>query len=161
MAAIVNHYNGTVQMADSTVLAIIALNKLWIPDVLIDIIKDFLYIDAYTVWRNYSKTNINRSIKDMEFGWYDLAEVYGRQRICHWTKGNVSSTLQFQNLTCITCGEYSNSHDNLDGCCVMEGDTHVDGQILLTDNFTDDGETDREYEDEDDAISYQNDEYDY
>ena len=159
MAAIVN---GTIQKAESTVLAIIALNKLWIPDVLIDIIKDFLYIDAYTVWRNYFKLRINRSIIDMEFGWYDLADIYGRPRISHWIKGPLCSSLQFQNCTCITCGEYSSSHGNLDGCCGMEEDVHVDGEIFnFLNSWGTDGETDGEYEDEEDAISYQNDEYDY
>jgi hypothetical protein len=154
MTAIVNTYNGTIRMADETVLSIMAINKLWIPDVLIDIIKDYLYIDAYTVWRNYSKLSINQSITSMEFKWYDLFDEYGRKRITQWTKGFLEERPQIQSCTCVTCGENSAYHTNLDGCCAMEKDHHEDGDILLSELWGDD-------QNEGDDISYQNQDEEY
>lgn len=158
MSAIVNRYNGTVQMADSTVQAIMALNKLWIPDVLIDIIKDYLYIDAYSVWRKFSQTSVNRSIASIEFEWSNIYDIQGRVRLIHWTKGNAITDetpwpIQMQCCVCVSCGESDSYHNNWDGCCAMEGDTLVDGHLHLT-------ESDSDYEYDDDA-SYQDDTNDW
>jgi len=155
MTATINTLSRTIVMADSTVHSIIALNKLWIPDVLIDIIKDFLYIDTYTVWRNYFKLSINKTIAEMDFQWFDLYDTYGRKRITQWTKGKLYGHLpQIQSSTCVTCGETCSYHTNLDGCCSMEFDEHEDGDIVLSEEF--------DYDDDDDA-SYQNqyEEYDW
>ena len=116
-----------VHMAENTILSIITINKLSLPDVLIDIIKDFLYIDAYTVWRNFAKLCVNRTIHDLDFSWVDMYDQLGRKRMTHWAKGLSIYEPQLQNYTCVTCGENSSYHTNLDGCCRMENDFHEDG----------------------------------
>jgi hypothetical protein len=145
MSAVINTYNGTIQKADSTVLAIMTLNKLWIPDVLIDIIKDYLYISAYTVWRNFSRKSINIRITSLYYDWSNLCDTQGRVRLIHWSKGDATpeSEIQIQCCVCVVCGESDIFHTNLDGCCRMEGDYHEDGQIELLE------------EEDDDVASYQ------
>jgi hypothetical protein len=97
------------------------LNKLWIPDVLIDIIKDYLYISAAEVLRKFYRFNVNRSITDLITMTSYLCDVYGRQRIAHWSTGHIygGGDVQFQGLMCVTCGDFSDRHDNLNGCCVI------------------------------------------
>ena len=146
----INTLSNTIVMSDRTVLSIIALNKLWIPDVLIDIIKDFLYIDTYTVWQKFYKRCLNATIKGMDFDWYDLYDTFGRKRATQWTKGNLYDLPQIQSCTCVTCGESSAYHTNLDGCCEMEWDYHEEGGLQLVEKN----------EDEDDA-SYQNQDEEY
>ena len=152
-----------VYMAEETVQSIIAINRLSIPDVLIDIIKDFLYIDAYTVWRNMANLRINKSIIDLDYSWVDMYDQFGRKRMTHWTKGNMCAEPQLQCYTCVTCGESSFYHTNLDGCCRMENDFHEDGEILLVEDDDTDQTAAYTYpeEDENDDASYQDDEYDW
>jgi len=152
MAAVVNRYNGTIQMADSTVSAIMTLNKLWIPDVLIDIIKDYLYIDAYTVWRKFSKTSLNRSIASMDFEWSNIYDIQGRVRSIHWSKGDqaeVEDPIQMQCCVCVVCGEADYIHTNWDGYCGLEGDY----QLIEEDGGNAEEDTDE--------ASYQDDPFDW
>jgi len=153
--AIIQSYNGTIKKADTTVLVIMALNRLRIPDVLIDIIKDYLYIDAYTVWRNFSKASINESILSLWYDWTKLLDIQGRVRLVHWAKGNQceSSPIQMQCSVCVSCGESDSNHTNLDGCCGMEGDYHAEGQLLLLEEK--DFSREEYDENDDDALSYQ------
>ena len=163
MSAIVNTYSRTIQMADETVLSIMMLNKLWIPDVLIDIIKDYLYIDAFTVWRNFYKASINQSINSMSVTWSDLYDTFGRKRISHWSKGDPIDGPQLQCLTCVTCGESDSYHTNLDGCCELVWDYHQEGELILTEWKSDDDASYVGESVDDDEVSYQNhdEEYDW
>lgn len=102
---VVRGWNKPVEKAEDTVLAQMALNKLWIPDVLIDIIKDYLYIDKYTVLRNFYKNSINRSIRSLTAeATYEIDET-GQFVYAHWTIGHHEkpSEIQLQGLTCMTC----------------------------------------------------------
>ena len=156
MTAIVNTYNRTIRMADETVLKILALNKLWIPDVLIDIIKDYLYIDAYTVWRNFSKLCINRSIAGMQFQWYDHYDVLGRRRMTQWTKGYLEDLPQIQGCVCVTCGETTSYHTTENGCCGIDFDE--EGTMVLIDVSDEAAWSEDENED---YASYQNQDEEY
>ena len=156
MSAIIQRYNGTIKKADTTVSVMMALNRLRIPDVLIDIIKDYLYIDAYTVWRNFSKTSINNSILSLWYDWSKMLDIQGRVRMIHWAKGCEDGyDVQMQCCVCVSCGEADYYHTNLDGCCGMEGDYHEDGQILLMgEKEFNKGDYD-DNDNDDDALSYQ------
>jgi hypothetical protein len=114
------------------------LNKLWIPDVLIDIIKDFLYISAAEVLRKFYRFNLNSSITDLTTMSSCVIDVYGRQRLAHWAKGHVygGGDVQIQGVVCVTCGEADSRHQNVNGCCALEYD-EVDpenGLLYLVDD---------------------------
>ena len=131
MAAVVK--NGKIEMAEETVKSIMLLNKLWIPDVLIDIIKDFLYINTATVLRNYYKTSINLSIKRLTVNYWDMTDSFGRIRLTHWAIGHVYGEIevQLQEIICISCGHSGLQHMNFAGCCDMEGDGE-EGTLVLS-----------------------------
>ena len=65
MTAIVYGWCRYVEKANDVVFQQMVLKKLWIPDVLIDIIKDFLYISADAVLRKYYRIGLNLSITSL------------------------------------------------------------------------------------------------
>ena len=122
--AVVHGWCGWVEKSNEVVFQQMVLNKLWIPDVLIDIIKDYLYFSAAEVLRKYFKLHLNRSICNMvsiSDMWVDL---YGRQRQAHWTTGHIygDGDIQIQGIVCMTCGDSSERHQNVNGCCRLEWD---------------------------------------
>ena len=125
----------TICMAEQTVQSIMLLNKLWIPDVLIDLIKDYLYINSTTVLWNFNKASINMSISRLTIDSWDMIDIWGRTRQTHWMIGHVYGggckvEVQLQNIICVTCGESTDGHLNMDKCCRLEGDGE-DGTLEL------------------------------
>ena len=135
MAAIINTSNWTLEMTEKTVVSIMLLNKLWIPDVLIDLIKDFLYISAYSVWQNFFKESINSSITSLTVKSFDMIDTFGRKRLTHWQIGHVytASEIKLKHIICATCGEGKERHINLNGCCALEWDGE-DGTLEFSEN---------------------------
>lgn len=119
---VVRGWNQPVEKAEETVRAIMVLNKLWIPDVLIDIIKDYLYINKYDVLRKFYKNSINMSIRQLELSTdYNLDEsghfVYAHWAIGHYVReDDTFNGVQLQGLTCMTCG----NPDTFCGCGYFE-----------------------------------------
>ena len=132
-------YRNYVSKSDETVLCQVYLNKLWIPDVLIDIIKDYLYIGAEEVLRKFHRSSINESVKQLSYDSFHYVDVLGRRRLTTWQIGHVycpNPEIQMQQTMCITCGEKCELHPNVNGCCVLEWDGE-DGTLELvvqTDN---------------------------
>jgi hypothetical protein len=118
----------------STSLCLIYLNKLCIPDVLIDIIKDYLFISAEEVLRRFHRSNLNNSITDMTCDVTYYVDLYGRKRQAHWSTGHdfnyAAEPVQLQQILCLTCGESCTYHTNLDQCCPLEFDGE-DGTLVL------------------------------
>jgi len=138
-------------MAEKTVKSIMLLNKLWIPDVLIDIIKDYLYVNRETVLRNYYKAKIHHSIGRLDVSYSNTFDQYGRIRLIHWSIGHDDwriddwrDCVQLQDVICAVCGECESRHTNMDGCCAMEWDG-VDGTLVLSDGVERESETDGSY----------------
>lgn len=128
MSAIVHGWNCPVEKDSQMVNCQIAINKLWIPDVLIDIIKDYLYINADEVRRKYFKRVINDSISCIRvLSPTTYMDMYGRPRCLHW--GIDHEEVQLQGMTCVTCGD-SDTHHAVGFCCVLEGDV-LDGDEPL------------------------------
>lgn len=164
-------YTATVMKSVRTVLSLIYLNKLWIPDVLIDIIKDYLYISKDEILRNYYKNSINASFKRLLVDHHYLVDLFGRRRQVHaqWKMAGIRSVgevgIQFQQYLCITCGERSGYHTRFDGCCEMEFDGE-DGTLELSDDVVDVVEdvvvVEEEEEEEDYSFpyEYENEEFD-
>jgi len=134
----------------STVLVQIYLNKLYIPDVLIDIIKDYLYISAEEVLRRFHRSCLNKSIDDMTCEVTYYIDWYGRKRQAHWSTGHdfdyPAEPIQLQQILCVTCGEDCAYHTNMDQCCVLEFDGE-DGTLVLEEVI--ERETAEDEEDED------------
>jgi hypothetical protein len=136
MAAFIN--SGVWPQRDSvvksvrTVLCQIYLNKLFIPDVLIDIIKDYIYISAEEILKKFHRSTLNASIAKLTCSVSYFVDIYGRRRLAHWATGQdwASSEVQLQQVMCITCGESTGYHTNLNGCCALEFDGE-DGALEL------------------------------
>lgn len=124
MVAIVHGWCGFVEKSNDTVASQMLLNKLWIPDVLIDIIKDYLYINAAKVLCKYYRFHLNRSISDLTTDRQLMVDVYGRERVVFWQTGFVytEERLQIQGAVCVTCGNACRHHDNISGCCALQWD---------------------------------------
>ena len=124
MSAIVHGWCGFVEKSNATVFSQMVLNKMWIPDDMINVIKDFLYISAAEVLRKYYRLHLNRSISDLTTDRYMMVDVYGRQRMMFWQTGFVytSGDLQIQGSVCVTCGNACRLHDNISGCCALVWD---------------------------------------
>ena len=152
--------NGKVVMAEETVKKIMLLNKLWIPDVLIDIIKDYLYVNTETVLRNYYKAKVNYSIGRLDVNYSNIFDQYGRIRLIHWAIGHDDwriddwriddwrDCVQLQDVICSVCGENESRHTNNDGCCAMEWDG-VNEPLELVRESESDGSYYSEEEEED------------
>jgi hypothetical protein len=136
MAAIVHGHSGFVEKSNEVVSQQMVLNKLFIPDVLIDIIKDYLYISAAEVLRKFYRSNVNNSITSLWVDYTTLTDIYGRDRQCHFGVGHVygSEKVQLQGMVCVTCGDFDHFHNNMNGCCSQEFDLE-DEPIQLVENF--------------------------
>ena len=136
MAAIVHGWCGFVEKSNDVVSQQMVLNKLFIPDVLIDIIKDYLYINAEEVLRKFYKLNLNNSITSLWVDHTTLIDIYGRDRQCHFGIGDVYGTesIQLQGRVCVTCGDFDHFHDNMNGCCPQQFDLE-DEPIYLAENL--------------------------
>lgn len=140
MAAIVHGWCGFVEKSKDVVSQQMVLNKLFIPDVLIDIIKDYLYIGKYEVLRKFYRKNINRGITGLSISRQVLVDIYGRQRLALWQSGSYileGEALYLQGAICIACGDCSQSHDNINGCCSIIGDIDDDEPIVLSEEIQD------------------------
>ena len=136
MTAIVHGWCGYVEKANDVVSKQMVLNKLWIPDVLIDIIKDFLYVGAAEVLRKYYRLHLNLHIQDLSCSVIYLQDIYGRDRIAIWGTqtgyyGEVPPEIQLQGSVCIECGSCCSYHNTLTGCCPLIWDIEGEAQELL------------------------------
>lgn len=123
MSAIVHGWCGYVEKANDVVWQQMVLNKLWIPDVLIDIIKDFMYISAEEVLRKFYRLHLNLSIKDISCSVIYLQDHYGRDRIAIWrtqTGYYGIPEINLEGSICIECGSYCSYHET--GCCPLVWD---------------------------------------
>jgi hypothetical protein len=134
---VIHGWCGFVEKSPEIVSKLMVLNKLWIPDVLIDIIKDYLYISAAEVLRKFYRFNVNKSITNLTTMSSYLIDIYGRQRFADWAIGHIygDGDTQLQGLICVTCGDFPNQHDNMNGCCALQFD-EVDEPLYLVEDDT-------------------------
>ena len=132
MSAIVHGWCGFVEKANDVVCQQMVLNKLWIPDVLIDIIKDYLYVSASEVLRKFYRLWLNRSITDIWTSNQVMVDVYNRERLVLWQTGYIygGEDLHLQGAICTTCGSCSQSHNNINGFCALVWDGQEDGEPM-------------------------------
>ena len=105
-----------IRNSDNTVKKIICINKLNLPDVLIDIIKDYLYYSCDYVLYKSIKTNVNKSIKKIyregEYVIGDQDEYIYECRIDYYMSKNVDYYESYYSAMsisiCSICGNYTN-----------------------------------------------------
>jgi hypothetical protein len=132
MSAIVHGWCGFVEKANEVVFQQMVINKLFIPDVLIDIIKDYLYVCTEDVLRKYYRRNLNLLIKDLVKSVGFLQDFYGRRRIAIWqTQSDNSLEIQLQGRICVECGSCCTHHATLTGCCPLEWDLEGEAEELF------------------------------
>ena len=115
MTSLVRSWNRHVEKDETTVQTQLAINRIRLPDDMLGEIKDFLYIGADDARRRYFKKTINNIIVNIDREVAYIYDIFGRDRFAHWCC-EVSS-LQLQGLTCITCGDPSSLHLNVNNCC--------------------------------------------
>jgi hypothetical protein len=137
MAASVFGWNAHVVKAESVVQSQLAINKSWLPDDVLNIIKDFLYISAYDVLRKFYKTSITSSILRLETNFSYLFDSQRRPRMTHWTIGQFDEFqgIQLQGMTCVTCGNPEEQHATITGCCVFHDEGEIDGQVDIREEY--------------------------
>jgi hypothetical protein len=137
MTAIVYGWNEPVVKAEEVVQAQLAINKSWLPDDVLNIIKDFLYISAYDVLRKFYKSSITSSILRLETNYDYLFDVRGRPRLTHWYTGHVDEFqgIQLQGMICVTCGNPEEHHATQTGCCVFHDEGEVDGEVDIRTDY--------------------------
>ena len=149
MSAIVHRHGGRVEKSDRVVFSQLALNKHWLPDDMINEIKDYLYINAAEVLRKFYRAHVNRSITDMNLTNHTLVDIYGRSRMVVWHTGYIygGGVLNLQGAICVTCGDCWQLHNNANNCCALEWD--IEDEHLQLVELEIDEEAD---EDEDEEI---------
>lgn len=140
---VVHGWCGWVEKSNEVMCKLMVLNKLWIPDVLIDIIKDYLFVSASEVLRKFYRVHLNKSITDMWVNYRPLTDIYGRNRQTIYEIGHVygGGNVQVQGAVCVTCGDFDHFHHNMNGCCPQLFDLE-DEPIHLVDDFWDQQVTD-------------------
>jgi hypothetical protein len=114
-----------------TSLSLIYLNKLLIADVLIDLIKDYLYISKEEVLKKFYKDSINMSIAGLVIDRHYFVDIFGRRRQARVQWMEMDEGLHLHHFLCVTCGENGDAHA-YNGCCEMEldGDGEDDDEVL-------------------------------
>jgi hypothetical protein len=125
MAAIV--HEGHVVKSDMVVFQQLALNKHWLPDVLIDIIKDYLYISATEVLYKHYRSNMHKSIKSVVTTSQICVDMFNRPRLTDWRIFCKSEPyIHLEGTVCDVCGVGTTRHQRINaingGVCTLVWD---------------------------------------
>ena len=134
MAAIVHGgHEVHVVKSDRVVFQQLALNKHWLPDVLIDIIKDYLYINKEAAILKYYRRHLNTSIQSVVSTSQVCVDMFNRPRLTDWRIVCKSEPyIHLQGTICDVCGVGTTFHQRInainDGVCTLVWDD-VDFEI--------------------------------
>ena len=137
MAAIV--HNNYVVKADRAVFQQLVLNKHWLPDDMINEIKDYLYISKEQALRKYFRRLLNTSIQSVVTTSQICVDMFNRPRLTDWYISCTSGKdhVHLQGTVCSVCGVGTTHHTRLNaingGICALEWDDvdfdiDIDGQ---------------------------------
>lgn len=113
MAAIVHGgHEVHVVKSDRVVFQQLALNKHWLPDVLIDIIKDYLYINKEAAILKYYRGLLNTSIQSVVSTSQVCVDMFNRRRLTDWhiTCNSGVDNIHLQGTICDVCGVGTRQH---------------------------------------------------
>jgi len=136
MAAIVHRYDSRVEKSDRVVYQQLALNKHWLPDVLIDIIKDYLYTSKEDVLHKYYRYHLNKSIQTVSTKSQICVDMFNRSRLTDWHIWCKSEPyIHLQGTVCNVCGVGTRHHQRINaingGVCSLVWD---DVDFAIDDN---------------------------
>jgi hypothetical protein len=129
MNAMINGWNVHVESVAQIVYSQIAINHLRIPDDVILVIKDYLYISEIEVKRKFYKYAINSSMLRMPImNPRFLSDSLGLPRLVYWAcllTDDWKHDLQLQGFTCVDCGNPADLCNNLNKYCIHDGTGEV------------------------------------
>jgi hypothetical protein len=126
---------------DKAIFQQIIINKLYLPDVLIYIIKDYLYYSKDKSKHRYFQKSINNIIQTIEYG-VEAYEIYGEYRwltVCfgYETCGQIGDRIWkvlAQPAICIHCGTLRSHHNNLSGLCLYSYENDAEISMYIQNN---------------------------
>lgn len=127
---------------DKVIFQQIAINKLYLPDVLIDIIKNYLYYSKDKCIHRYFQKWVNKGITTIDYGVeaYDINGEYRWLTACFGyetygqTIGDRIWKVIAQPSICIHCGTLRSHHNNLSGICLYPHENDEEIAIYIQNN---------------------------
>ena len=134
MTAIVHGWCGFVEKSNDVVFSQMLLNKMWLPDDMINEIKDYLYINKADAVRKYYRRLLNTSIQSVVTTSQICVDMFSRRRLTDWDIRCNSGVdnIHLQGTVCNVCGVGTTFHQRItainDGVCTLVWDD-VDYEI--------------------------------
>jgi hypothetical protein len=128
MAAIIHGHGGRVEKSDRVVFQQLALNKHWLPDDMINEIKDYLYINKADALRKYYRNHLNKSIRSVVTTSQNCVDMFSRPRLTDWDIYCKSGedNIHLQGTVCNVCGVGTRHHQRINaingGVCSLVWD---------------------------------------
>lgn len=125
-------HGGRVVKSDMVVFQQLALNKHWLPDDMINEIKDYLYISQEAALRKYYRHHLNNSIKSVVTTSQICVDMFSRRRLTDWDIR--VDNIELQGTVCNVCGVGTTFHPRINaingGICSLvwdDVDFEIDG----------------------------------
>jgi hypothetical protein len=127
MAAIIHGHGDYVEKSNRVVYQQLALNKHWLPDDMINEIKDYLYINKEDVLRKYYRCHLNKSIQTVVTTSQICVDMFSRRRLTDWRIVCKSEPyIHLQGTVCDVCGVGTTFHQRINaingGVCSLVWD---------------------------------------
>ena len=105
----------------------LALNKHWLPDDMLNEIKDYLYISKEEALRKYYRSILNKSINSLVTTSQICVDMFNRPRLIDWYISCTSDkNIHLQGTVCSVCGVGTTYHQRIDaingGVCTLVWD---------------------------------------
>jgi len=133
MAAIIHGHGDYVEKSDRVVFQQLVLNKHWLPDDMINEIKDYLYINKADTLRKYYRSLLNKSIQSVVTTSQICVDMFSRRRLTDWRIVCKSEPyIHLEGTVCDVCGVGTTFHQRINaingGICSLVWDD-VDFEI--------------------------------
>ena len=126
MAAIVHRNDNYVVKSDRVVFQQLVLNKHWLPDDMLDEIKDYLYISKEDALRKYFRHHLNMSIQSVVITSQICVDMFSRPRLTDWHITCNTDNIHLQGTVCNICGVGTTHHQRINaingGICTLVWD---------------------------------------
>ena len=104
------NFDEVVFKSENTVYSQIAINKFQIPEVLVDIIKDYLYYNKTQVIQRYLKNILNLTINNLYVYHGHSFNLEGERKVSYFDIINENNSIMIHSSMCSKCGEYCFRH---------------------------------------------------
>ena len=127
MAAIIHGHGDYVEKSDRVVFQQLVLNKHWLPDDMINEIKDYLYINKADTLRKYYRSLLNKSIQSVVTTSQICVDMFSRRRLTDWRIVCKSEPyIHLEGTVCDVCGVGTRQHQRINaingGVCTLVWD---------------------------------------